>query len=59
MRGQPRKFGGIFDGIKCSLVADTVKNTVNSEIFMALTLAQIKAAKPSDKPMKLSDEHGM
>ncbi|WP_288126855.1 Arm DNA-binding domain-containing protein, partial [Thiomonas sp.] len=26
---------------------------------MALTLAQIKAAKSSDKPMKLSDEHGM
>lgn len=59
MRGQPRKFGGIFGGIKCSLVADTVKNTVNSEIFMALTFAQIKAAKSSDKPMKLSDEHGM
>ncbi|SCC94044.1 hypothetical protein THIX_60102 [Thiomonas sp. X19] len=26
---------------------------------MALALAQIKAAKSSDKPMKLSDEHGM
>ena len=59
MRGQPRQVDGIFDGISDPDRADTVKNTVNQHTGMALTLAQIKAEKPSDKPIKLSDEHGM